>query len=282
MPDLDSAYQYCRDITVNHYENFPVASVLLPARIRRHVYPIYAFARHADDLADEHHDRNALLEWRQQLHDLEHHPPKHPIFMALKDTIQKFEIPTTLFDQLISAFLQDLDKNRYQDLNELLDYCQRSANPVGRLILLLHGYKDDKLFQFSDHICTALQLTNFWQDVSIDIQKDRVYVPKTHWSAVAMDQQIAQEAKTPQALRSSLADLVNETDLMFQKGLPLLQAISGRLRWELKMTVLGGLNILKKIKENQYFVLENRPKLNKLDWFRILIQLFKPIGIHAK
>ncbi len=269
---LDRAYRVCREITASHYENFPVASLLLPAKIRRHVYPIYAFARHADDLADEAGDRDALLQWREFLYLSSQETPGHPIFMALTDTMRKFDLPLSLFDDLLSAFLQDLEKNRYADLPELLEYCRYSANPVGRIILLLHGYREEQLFVYSDAICTALQLANFWQDLSIDLKKDRLYIPRSFLEAYRIDEEALFQKVSHDNFREMLKALIETTRGLFRQGLPLLRRIRGRLKWELKFTVMGGLAVLDKIEKLDYNVLQYRPALTRGDWARIAIK----------
>jgi len=265
----DQAYQYCKEVTLSHYENFPVASVLLPKKIRRHIYPIYAFARHADDLADETADKIALLEWRGLLHQSSQEKIAHPVFLALSDTIQKFNLPIALFDDLISAFLQDLEKNRYENLAELLAYCRNSANPVGRIILFLFGYRDEQLFQYSDHICSALQLTNFWQDIQLDLKKDRIYVPQDILQQYGLNEYVLFKKPYDDKIKAVLKTLTQVTRELFLQGIPLLAHLRGRLKWELKFTVLGGLEILKKIEEMDYNVLEIRPVLRKGDWLKI-------------
>ena len=270
---LEQDYAECKRITESHYENFPVASVLLPAEVRKHVYPIYAFARHADDLADEDADRDGLLEWQQKLHRAISGSDEGPVFRALSHTIAEKSLPVSLFDDLISAFLQDLEKTRYADYNELYDYCRRSANPVGRLILLLHGYTNYQLMTYSDHICTALQLANFWQDVSVDIQKERIYMPLDLMTRYGVSEEnVRNNFFSPQS-RDLARHLIADTREEFKKGVPLLQSISGRLRLELKMTVAGGVSILDKIKKNSYDIVSVRPTLSKWDWVNILRQL---------
>ncbi len=272
-PTLDRAYQLCREITVGHYENFPVASILLPRHIRKHVYPIYAFARHADDLADEAADKQGLLEWRRQLHQCEEEANIHPIFMALADTIRKFQLPMQLFDDLLSAFIQDLEKTRYADIAELLDYCRCSANPVGRIILYLHGYDNQRLQRYSDHICTALQLTNFWQDIKLDLQKDRIYIPRNYMQKFEVSEQNLNNPVADDNLKKLLASLIQFTRDLYRQGQPLFKHIQGRLKLELKFTVWGGLTILKKIERRHYNVLKERPQLTNNDWLKITFNL---------
>jgi squalene synthase HpnC len=256
----------------NHYENFPVASFLLPRKIRKHVCAIYAFARQADDLSDIHKDRAGLLKWREQLYDLENNLPSNPIFIALRDTIQKCSIPIELLDDLISAFLMDLEKTRYKNLRELFNYCKYSANPIGRLVLLLHGNRDEENFIYSDQICTALQLTNFWQDVSYDIKNGRIYIPKNCMFKFQVKEHQIERKEFDYNFKKMMSELLNETYIIFGDGLPLLKKIQGRLKWELYFTMQGGIAILDKIKKNDYNVLDKRPTLRKIDWLKILIK----------
>lgn len=274
--DLTLAYQHCRQITRAHYENFPVASVLLPAKIRHHVYPIYAFARHADDLADEYADRQALLEWRTQLNNMTVEPPQNPIFIALADTVKTFDLPLELFNDLISAFLQDLDKNRYEDMADLLNYCKRSANPVGRIILYLNGYRNEALHCHSDDICSALQLANFWQDVSIDLMKGRIYIPRDILEKHQLSFAEIQAGRFSDRFRTLMQELLTSTRQMFNRGLPLLDQLNFRLKMELTFTVQGGLAILDQIEEKDFNVLTSRPKLKKTDWMKIALKTLIP------
>ncbi len=169
--DLGSAYRYCQKISRSHYENFPVASLFIPADYRRHIAALYAFARTADDFSDEQHDRQSLLDWRARLLRCTQEKSQHPIFLALGHTIQCFDLPLSWLDDLLTAFLIDLDTNRYQTMEDLHHYCRYSANPVGRIILWIFGHRDEKLMRHSDSITTALQLANFWQDISVDIKR---------------------------------------------------------------------------------------------------------------
>src|SRR5215213_4544846 len=182
---VELAYKYCEKLAKAHYENFPVGSLLIPKRLRKHFYSIYAFARTADDFADEGYEHGEraeeriakIHEWGRMLKQALCGQASHPIFIALAETQARFDLPPDLFEDLLSAFAQDVTRTRYESFEQLLDYCDRSANPVGRLILLLFGHKDEGLHQMSDSICTALQLANHWQDVGIDLRKDRVYLP---------------------------------------------------------------------------------------------------------
>ena len=182
---IDSSFKYCEEITKSHYENFPVASLLLPKAKRKYIYAIYAFARAADDFADEPgieggaEKRIALIdEWNEKLKDCYNAKAYDPIFIALAKTVEDCKIPIEPLENLLKAFRQDVTKNRYESFEEVTDYCKNSANPVGRLVLMVFGADDNELFSYSDKICTALQLTNFWQDVAVDLKIDRVYLPK--------------------------------------------------------------------------------------------------------
>ena len=281
--DIQEAYAFCEQLTRNHYENFPVGSVLVPKAKRKHIYSIYAFARTADDFADEGYDgqttkadRLRLLDdWERQFDECLAGNFQHPIFAALQNTIHELDLPTQLFKDLLSAFRQDVVKARYSDFEEVLDYCRRSANPVGRLILLLFDYRDEKLFQFSDRICTGLQLANFWQDVSIDLEKDRVYLPldeieKFNYSEAELFGKICKDR-----YRELLKFQVNRTQKIFEEGKPLLNLVSGKLRLELKLTWLGGTQILRMIEKNNYDTLSYRPSLSKFDKLKLLGRLFK-------
>lgn len=249
---------------------------MLPGHLRKHVYPIYAFARHADDLADESGDREALLAWRGMLHRCLTDSPQHPIFLALADTIRKFNLPLALFDSLLTAFLQDLAKNRYRDMEELTAYCQNSANPVGRLILLLHGMNDAHLLALSDDICTALQLTNFWQDVGVDLKKGRIYFPQNILNRFGVTEQALLQGETNAGFAQMMAHLISYTRSLFRRGSQLLDHLHGRLHWEIRLTLGGGMRILAKIEAMNFAVINQRPSLQPADWIRILTATLIP------
>ena len=264
--ELTEAYAACLALTQAHYENFPVASRLLPARLRPHVAAVYAFARTADDFADEP-GRDAperlqlLADWRKRLHGSE----PEGIFLALHDTIDRCQLPVQLFDDLLDAFMQDVTKSRYAAWPDVLDYCRRSANPVGRLVLRLSGYNDDSLDRASDAVCTALQLTNFWQDLAIDWSRGRLYVPEETWRAHGADPQSLNEgAMTPQWARA-LGDCANHTRALFARGRPVCDGVRGRLRYELRATWLGGSRILDRLERSGFDVFAQRPALGMPD-----------------
>jgi hydroxysqualene synthase len=258
---LEDAYAFCKALTLSHYENFPVGSVMLPKKVRLHVYAIYAFARVADDYADEAiyltpQNRLALLdEWQTLLSDCYQGKAKHPIFIALADTVDKIQLPIELFEGLLTAFKRDVTVNRYQTLDEVVEeYCRYSANPVGRLILHLFDYRDDDLFRLSDHICTALQLTNFWQDVAVDLKKDRIYIPLEDMSqhGYSVGQLVDQDVNS--AYIEIMENLVRQTWALFDKGYPLLEKVRFPLNMELRFTWLGGVEILSRTAKNYYNV----------------------------
>lgn len=268
---LHEAYQYCQWLTYNHYENFPVASWLLPKEKRPFIAAIYAFARSADDFADEAKYRGKSLEnlkwWREKLLACSTNGgASHPIFIALADAIRQCQLPVQLLDDLLTAFTMDVTKRRYANWEELATYCRYSANPVGRLVLHVFGIEDPKLQEFSDSICTGLQMANHWQDLAIDfIEKDRLYVPQdflTHHGVTEEELRATQRSPPSENIQHLLKELVFSARLLFDQGEPLLQACSGRLRLELKLTLLGGRAILDKIEQVEYDVFRRRPVLS--------------------
>ncbi len=267
--DLQAAYQYCLQFTRRHYENFPVASYMIPTHYRKHIAAIYTFARQADDFSDELKDRNELLKWQKYLYDCLEEKSDNPTFYALANTIKKFNLPVQWFDDLITAFLWDLDKNRFNSYAELRTYSRYSANPVGRIILWIFNFRSEQLFQYSDYITTALQLTNFWQDISIDLEKDRIYIPLNVLERFQLNEQDIIKRQNSQHFTNLIIELVQYTKLLYNRGLPLLKYINGRLQWELKLTVMGGLTILAKVERSKNCILISRPSLSKYDWIKI-------------
>ncbi len=278
--NLDESYQKCQALADSHYENFPVAK-MVPKQIRKHVAAVYAFARTADDIADEEHESIAaddpirvknLREFESQL-DIKDSKELDPrwawIFIALANTIKEFSIPDSLFRDLVSAFAQDVVKKRYADFPELLDYCRRSANPVGRLVLLLHKINDDELFKYSDDICSALQLANFWQDMSVDRLKNRIYVPQSDWREADEAEIFAMSASN--RIKEIMRFQVKRTAEMFNSGERLVKHLPFPLRLEIKLTLAGGRTILKKIAQQDFDTLKARPKLNTFDKIKILL-----------
>jgi hydroxysqualene synthase len=261
------AYAHCERLARDHYENFPVASRLLPQPMRPHIAAIYAFARTADDFADEpgipDGERLRLLDdWQRQLVG---QGAGSPIFVAVHDTIARFDLPIELFEDLLSAFRQDVTKHRYATWDELLDYCRRSANPVGRLVLRVAGYDSRPLDEASDAVCTALQLTNFWQDLERDWRNGRVYVPADMRDAAGALESDLAAARITDAWRAVLADAAARTRALFDRGRPVCDGVGGRLRWELRATWLGGMRILDKLERSSFDVFRHRPALGAAD-----------------
>ncbi len=275
--DIAGAYAFCQRLVRSHYENFPVASILIPRRLRHHVAALYAFARVADDFADEPDyegvRRERLLEWRAQLQDIGRAPPRHPVFAALGETLRQLELPKEPFDDLLSAFLQDVEKKRYADFGEVQDYCRRSANPVGRVVLLIHGIKDEELFRMSDDLCTALQLANFWQDVSVDLKKDRIYIPQEDFAATGYSEADLRMGVVNERWRSLMKLEVGRARELFDKSRSLPKKLAWPLSWEIRLTWLGGRQILRKIRDQDYDSLSRRPALSRCDWIPLLARL---------
>jgi squalene synthase HpnC len=281
-PDtVERSYAACEHLARTHYENFPVASRLLPASVRRHVAAVYAFARCADDVADEPgreaSERLAILNaYRQNLMQGTRRvagsgyrlpdPTRAEFFPALFDTIERFELPVPLFTDLLSAFEQDVMTTRYEAWSSLLDYCRRSANPIGRIVLRLNGYGDDALDRASDDVCTALQLTNLWQDLAGDWSRGRLYVPEEVWlSHGATSGDLDAGSWTP-AWAAALAECARRTRALFVRGRPVCDGVSGRLRHELRATWLGGTRILDRLETGGLDVFNRRPSLGTTDW----------------
>ncbi len=271
---------------VDHYENFPVASLLVPRRLRQPIEAIYRFARYADDVADEGDAPAAprLAELQRLDATLTQMaqcgpPPDdlEPIFTPLAAAVAAHHLPLQPFRDLLSAFAQDVVTPRYADYASLLDYCRRSANPVGRLVLHLFGRTEPAHLAQSDAICTALQLTNFWQDVGIDWQKNRygettgrIYLPQEDMARFGVTEADLARGVADDRFCALLAFEVARTRALFDAGRPLLGALSGRLKWEIALTLAGGERILDKIQANAYDVFARRPTLGAGDWFRLL------------
>lgn len=261
---------------VDHYENFPVASILLPRRLVPAVEAIYAFARSADDIADEGDvtpDERfaALAAYDAALDTIERcEQATNPMFARLAEALQRHALPIQPLRDLLSAFRQDVVTTRYADYLSLLDYCRRSANPVGRLMLGLYGAVDETSLRESDAICSALQLINFWQDVGIDIGKGRIYLPLEDLARFGVSEaQIAQAQVNP-AWRALMRFEVERARALMLEGAPLAKRLPGRFGWELRLVVQGGLRILEAIERADYDVFRRRPQLKRVDWVVLL------------
>jgi squalene synthase HpnC len=259
-------------MAVDHYENFPVASILLPRRLVPAVEAIYAFARSADDLADEGDATPAqrlaaLTAYRDALDGIERgDTPADPLFARLAGIVKQYELPLAPFYALLSAFMQDVVTTRYDDYDAVLDYCDRSANPVGQLMLALYGKADADNIVASNAICSALQLTNFLQDVAIDRLKDRIYIPLDDLRRFGVGPAQLDSWQADPRWQALMAFEVGRTRALMLDGAPLAKRLRGRIGWELRFVVQGGLRILEAIEQANYDVFLHRPKLNKRDW----------------
>ncbi|MEO8664719.1 MAG: squalene synthase HpnC [Ignavibacteria bacterium] len=286
--DLDNAYRFCKEIAVNHYENFPVGSLLIPSDKRKYIYSIYAFARHADDIADsdkytEAEKFSLLNGFDTELDKIRNNdlksllPDNKNIFYALSNTIDELKIPEIEFRDLLIAFKQDAVRQRYETFDELIEYSSYSANPIGHLVLYTFGYspeKDRKIFEYSDTICTALQLANFWQDVSVDLKIRRVYVPSKVMKDFEYDESMLYDKIENDNFRGAIEYLVKETKKYFIEGNEIIDLVKGRLKLELKATIAGGMKILDKIEKINYNVLSERVSINNIDKLKILGKIF--------
>jgi squalene synthase HpnC len=265
--DPAAARAYCRALARSHYENFVVASLLLPRELWEPMHHIYAYCRWADDLADEAGSPARGLAgvrwWRAELHRCFAGEPRHPVFVALSDTITRFSLPIEPFGDLLTAFEQDQTVTRYQEFEELLGYCRNSANPVGRLVLLLFGYRDEERLHLSDCTCTALQLANFWQDVARDLERGRIYLPLADMERFGYSEQELQARVENSAFRQLMAFQVDRTRELFRQGERLTQRVRPRLRLEIDMFSQGGRLVLDLIEGQGYNVLSRRPSISK-------------------
>ncbi len=270
------ALEYTRWLATHHYENFHVVSFLLPKELHQDFYNVYAFCRWADDLGDEigdpHESLRLLAWWRGELQSMYRGQAGHPVFVALKETVRHHQIPIEPFDRLIRAFEQDQTVTRYQSFDDVFGYCVNSANPVGHLVLYLCGYRDEERQKLSDHTCTALQLANFWQDVTVDLQKDRVYLPldlfeKYRYSTGELFAGIYNER-----FESLMREAVDVAEDLFRRGLPLIRMVDRRLALDLELFSRGGMKILQKIRAQDYNVLKRRPHISKAERVAILLQ----------
>ena len=270
-----SAEQYTRWLATHHYENFHVVTFLLPKRLHQDFYNVYAFCRWADDLGDEignaAESLRLLAWWREELEAMYEGRVTHPVFVALEGTVHKYNLPKQLFADLISAFEQDQRITRYANWLDLFGYCRCSANPVGRLVLRLCGYADEERDRLSDATCTALQLANFWQDITVDLEKDRVYLPLDLLDRHGYTLQELRASTFNPAFRDVLRDAVEVARKLFLEGLPLVKMVDKRLSFDLDLFSRGGLRVLEKIERQNYNVLARRPAISKFERLRLLV-----------
>lgn len=260
---IDEAFEHCEVRAKAHYENFPVG-LFVPKDKRRYVHALYAFARAADDFADEPAYEGSRLqkldEWERRVHAAYREEADDLIFIALGETVQRLGIPKELLLDLLSAFRQDVTKSRYDTWDEVLDYCRRSADPVGRLVLLVFGQRDPALPPLSDAICTGLQLANHWQDLAIDLRKDRIYVPRELLERFGVREWDLNAGRVTPEFTALMRELVERTRALFARGRPLCDQVGRELRFELRLTWLGGASILDGLERVGYDMFRRRPR----------------------
>ena len=266
-PSREEARGYCERLARTHYENFSVATWFLPARLRQHFFNVYAYCRISDDLGDEvghpQQSLDLLDQWEAELNACYQGAPRHPVFVALAETVRQFSIPQHEFSDLLIAFRQDQTVTRFETFNDVLGYCRYSANPVGHLVLYLCGYSDSERQRLSDATCTALQLANFWQDVTVDYEKGRIYLPledMRRFGVTAED--IATRRASPEFI-SMMRFEVERARQWFEQGLPLVEKVSRELAVDLLLFTRGGQEILNAIERQDFDVLERRPVISK-------------------
>jgi squalene synthase HpnC len=266
-PSLAEARAYCQRLATTHYENFSVATWFLPKRLRQHFYNVYAYCRISDDLGDEVGDPSLSLrlfdQWERELVACYDGTPRHPVFVALAETVRQFEIPQHEFSDLLTAFRQDQRTTRYGTFTDLLGYCKNSANPVGHLVLYLCGYKDAERQQLSDRTCTALQLANFWQDVSVDYEKGRIYLPLEDLHRFGVSEDDIANNRNTSGFCAMMEFEVQRAREWFDEGLPLVGKVDKELAIDLELFTRGGQEILNAIEHQGFAVLGRRPAISK-------------------
>ncbi|MCL6464679.1 MAG: squalene synthase HpnC [Bacillota bacterium] len=266
-PTLEEARMYCQRLAESHYENFHVASWFLPRRLRPHFHSIYAYCRISDDLGDEVGNSQqslALLDlWQQELDACYRGEARHPVFVALAETIRACNIPKDPFADLLVAFRQDQTITRFRTMEDVLGYCRYSANPVGHLVLYVCGYRDAERFRLSDYTCSALQLANFWQDVTVDYGKGRIYLPQADMERFGVEEAVIADRNFTPQFRELMRYEVQYARQMFERGLPLIQMVDHELALDLDLFSRGGLEILHAIEQQDYNVLRARPVISK-------------------
>ncbi len=277
-PTLEEARAWCRRLAETHYENFHVATWFLPARLRPHFHAIYAYCRVSDDLGDEVGDPQAALAilelWGEELDACYRGQARHPVFVALAETIRVCDIPKEPFADLLVAFRQDQTITRFPTMADVLGYCRYSANPVGRIVLYACGYRDAERFALSDQTCSALQLANFWQDVRVDYVKNRIYLPLEDMARFGVDESTIAEARFTQQFRELMRHEVNFARAMFLEGRPLVSMVDRELALDLDLFSRGGLEILRAIERQDYDVLRARPSISKARKGTLLLRAF--------
>jgi len=280
----EEALRYTRWLATHHYENFHIVSFLLPKRLHQDFYNVYSFCRWADDLGDEIGDKQESLRllswWREQLEAMFAGRACHPVYVALRGTVERHQLPIQPFDDLIRAFEQDQIVTRYRDWDGVIEYCRYSANPVGRLVLGLCGYRDQTRYALSDATCTALQLANHWQDVAVDLEKDRVYIPldilERHGYSL---EQLFRREFAP-GFAAAMHEIVDKARALFIEGLALPSMVDRRLAVDLELFSRGGLKVLEKIERQGYDVLSRRPAISKMERVSLLLGAILRQGLY--
>jgi squalene synthase HpnC len=265
-PEFAQAYAYCGRLARTHYENFTIASWLMPRRMRPYMHAIYAYSRTADDFADEEHDLGKLDAWERELDLAYAGTPHHPVFVALADTVRRYDIPRQPFADLLNAFRSDVDFKGFETIDDLMRYAQYSANPVGRLVLYLFGYRDARRQELSDRICTGLQLANFWQDIATDLTKGRVYLPRQDIARFGYSEGELRAAVVNPAFVELMRHEIEFARGLLRTGAELHRLVDRRLDRDILMFAGGGLAILRAIENVQYDVFHRRPELTKTDY----------------
>jgi squalene synthase HpnC len=272
---LESARAFCRKLAGSHYENFVVASLLLPQRLKQHFFNIYAYCRISDDLGDEAGDPQTALQlleqWEEELRACFRGQARHPVFLALSDTIEKFDIPISPFANLLEAFKRDQTQTRYESWDQLLDYCRYSANPVGHLVLYLGGYRDSERQHLSDLTCTALQLANHWQDIARDLFRlDRIYLPREDMQKFGYSEDDLRAQICDHRFIGLMQLEIGRAREMFMHGLDLRDSVDVALSFDVELFGRCGLEVLRRIELVNYNVFQHRPELSKWDHLKIL------------
>ena len=272
--DKEQAKTYCATLAKRHYENFVVASLLIPRKLRQHFYNVYAYCRIADDLGDEavgaEEALGHLSRWESELRAAYAGSPNHPVFVALSETNRQFDIPIDPYLDLLIAFRQDQTVKRYETYDQLLGYCRYSANPVGRLVLMLAGYRDEEQFKLSDTICTSLQLANFWQDVVRDYEIGRIYLPLEDLNKFNVPEDQIRERRFTAEFRRLMAFECNRTEMLFREGEALYRMVGKPICWDIELFGKGGMEVIRRIRRQNYDVLASRPSVPKSFQLKLL------------
>lgn len=267
--EVREAYRVCGRLARSHYENFTVASWLMPRAMRRHMHAIYAYARYADDFADEEHDLGKLDAWERELDLAYAGAPRHPVFVALADTVRRFDIPRQPFADLLVAFRSDVNFQGFETIDDLMNYSRYSADPVGRLVLYLFGFRDDLRQTLSDKVCSGLQLANFWQDIAIDLGKGRIYLPRADMRRFGVAPEDLKAGRVDARFVALMEHEVGVARRLLVEGAELHRLVGPRLRRDILMFAGGGLAILRAIESVGYDIFGARPRLGKLGYLRL-------------